>query len=43
MVAVVGDGGEVARPVVVDNGGGEQTTVVGCLMMPNRASGNAET
>ena len=43
MVAAVGDGGEVARPVVVNNGGGEQTTVVGCLVMPNRASGNAET
>ena len=42
MVAAVGDGGEVARPVVVDDGGGEQTTVVGCLMMPNRASANAE-
>ena len=43
MVAAVGDGGEVACLVVVDDGGGEQTTVVGCLVMPNRASGNAET
>ena len=43
MVAAVGNGGEVVHPVVVDDGGGEQTTVVGCLMMPNRASGNAKT
>ena len=34
MVAAVGNGGDVARPVVVDDGGGEQTTIVGCLMMP---------
>ena len=43
VVAAVGDGGDMACLVVVDNGGGEQTTLVGCLMMPNRASGNAET
>ena len=33
MVAV-GDGGDVAHLVVVNDGGGEKTTVVGCLMMP---------
>ena len=43
MVAAVGDGGDMACPVVVNDGGGEQTTVVGCLMMPNRASVFAET
>ena len=42
MVAV-GDSGDVVRLVVVDDGGGEKTTIVGCLMMPNRASANAET
>ena len=41
MVAI-GDGGDVAHPVVVDDGGGEKTTIVGCLMMPNRALANAE-
>ena len=39
----VGDGGDVPHAVVVDNGGGEKTTIVGCLMMPNRALANAET
>ena len=34
MVAI-GDGGDVACPVVVNDGGGEKTTIVGCLMMPN--------
>ena len=28
---------------VVDDGGGEKTTIAGCLMMPNQASANAET
>ena len=43
MVGGDSDSGDVAHLVFVDDGGGEKTTILGCLMMPNQASANAKT
>ena len=42
-VVAIGDSGDVAHLVFVDDGGGEKTTILGCLMMPNQALAHTKT